>query len=612
MATVPPVDEKKQLKQKFPELSMSVIDPIFDQFGPGAEEVLKNLQRDPTEDEKVRGIAEMLPHLSEEHVRAVLREHHGDAEATTMALLAPPQHPGPAASAAAAAGAKQPSKVTDSVARAHSPPVGSDEWARIRMREEAERKKRADEERKKREAVRKSRAEADRAWGAGSPATSAIGGSKTAEAEKYEKAQREMSTRLKQLEERESKLSEALAEAQSRLSSEGQRRVDATLADAHRIEVMRRELEGMRAERDKAARMQDDLATAQQKLEESARKAAQEATAQAMQTALLAKELEEARKQRDEALAQRERALEEAERAATAARALAPSALVASVAPDDANAVLATWNIPETAGCPTPSDWIAIYIHNREFKYTAYAQTKGERKGSYKFAGLSKGYYDVRYFYGNAPTYSFHTEPVLIGPAVGGLRGEYARRRVAVSWAAPAGKGDWVGLYRASTRSNRQYLAYRNVDGLTAADFEAPREPGRYEVRYFFSGPGILAGGFLPFSGRVAVEVPLEDKLEASLEAGEGKVVVRWACPSRGHSSRDWVGLYAQGAESTAYLASAYTADGAFAESTSTDAGVVEIDLSKVRNRDAVSEVRYFSAATGRYTPLMRAPVKLT
>eukprot|EP00727_Mastigamoeba_balamuthi_P010997 m51a1_g652 hypothetical protein (379) ;mRNA; r:204255-205685 len=278
----------------------------------------------------------------------------------------------------------------------------------------------------------------------------------------------------------------------------------------------------------------------------------------------------------------------------------------------DGRTVVAAWSVPEALQV-TERDWVGLFIHDREFRYSAWSLTGGQRSGSCEFPGLANGFYSVRYFScrsGSAEC-SCVSAPVLVGPAAV-VSAAYARPQLLVRWShGPACKGDWVGVYAAGTRSNRRFLAYAYADP-GARELRVPLallEAGGYEVRYFLAGSsGVLARGFLAYSGSAAFAVgPAEgDALEARALAG-GAVEVRWRCVSQAASSYDWVGAYAEGADaSSAYCAYAYVADGAY-DAEDRASGRVVIDVS--RARVPVTQVRFFSSALGKYVAHMKAQV---
>jgi len=261
----------------------------------------------------------------------------------------------------------------------------------------------------------------------------------------------------------------------------------------------------------------------------------------------------------------------------------------------------------ETEGLPlSTADWIGLFIHNRQYsnKYSKYLCTKGQPTGEGRFTGLLPGTYDLRFFLAGTPRETARTGPILVGTGVE-LHATFeakpgCKREVHVSWdgqAAMSTANDWVGLFHASTLSNKRYIAYQYVTGFTSLVFAAPREPGEYSVRYFRAGSGYC------FSGCMTVTVPNDDKLEVvpsdgSTKPGTVRVRVRWQCYSAESARGDWIGVFESAEPTAARLGYAYTSSGRAPEG---DHGVVDVDVNTPSNTPTetlpVWEIRFFATS---------------
>jgi len=119
--------------------------------------------------------------------------------------------------------------------------------------------------------------------------------------------------------------------------------------------------------------------------------------------------------------------------------------------------------------------------------------------------------------------------------------------------ATPA-TGDWIGIYPAGTYSNVKYLQYYSVptDSDAGVTFDVPKEPGEYELRYFFTSSKHGTG--YPFSGRSKGIVVPNDKIEVQLI--HPSVLIRWQMFSKVHTPSDWIGLFDSSDDKTAKLLS--------------------------------------------------------
>eukprot|EP00727_Mastigamoeba_balamuthi_P012738 m51a1_g8087 hypothetical protein (491) ;mRNA; f:39240-41984 len=317
--------------------------------------------------------------------------------------------------------------------------------------------------------------------------------------------------------------------------------------------------------------------------------------------AQLQQQIEELTAQRDRAEAERIAAEAEAEEARR--RGCVSVALRES--PDNSRALVVSWSIRGLA--PSSKDWVGLFIHDREWKYSQWAYTNGAAEGSHRFDGLVPGYYDARVFLGSMPSPLGRSDSALVGARVD-VAAAHCGRRIDVSWAPEAGRGDWVALYAVGTRSNKKYLAYVSLGaGDTSAALEAPRAPGAYEVRYFYAQSGYV------YSGKTRpVVVPNGDTLAIDPASAPPRMVLRWACTTRAPNPRyDWIGLYESGADSRRYLASHYTSEGTV--DTATESGSITFDLSKIGKVKDNTEYEFrFFAGEAKYTPLMAAKLVIS
>lgn len=295
--------------------------------------------------------------------------------------------------------------------------------------------------------------------------------------------------------------------------------------------------------------------------------------------------------------------------------------ITASPSPEDPLSIVFSWDLAGVR--PSPADWIGLYIHDREFnnKFSATFSTGGKPTGEGVFSGLKPGFWDLRLFLAGTKIDQVRTLPVLLGKEVI-VKAEFDPddRRVDVTWVeAGDGKGtpatnglgpkDWIGMFHAGTKSNKKYLSFQYCTSKELM-FAVPRSTTTtdFEFRYFRADSRF--GSSNAFSGRSApVTVPNRDLLAVLPTSSATSVRVRWSCTSQEPSTSDWIGIHEVGAaDSSKYLQSKYTCKGVQL-SDDKDSGIVEFDLSGMKPGNY--EIRYFSAAVGKYTPLMNAPLQV-
>jgi len=279
-----------------------------------------------------------------------------------------------------------------------------------------------------------------------------------------------------------------------------------------------------------------------------------------------------------------------------------------------------TWKIADSVELHD-KDWIGLYIHDRQYsnKYETYVTLGGRREGSASFTAPTIGYYDLRYYRKNGSEEKSRSEPFLVGPRMNVVAQLKGRRKIAVTWDRKAEtQGDWIALYPVSTYSNTKYLkqlpaSSANSDGVLF--FDAPRQPGEYEVRYFFTSKKHASG--YAYSGRSEhIVIPNEDSLEVI--ATHPIVRVRWQTFSQEPNSSDWVGLYDSSDDRASRLGWEYLSKKGLMDAVG-DHGIAEIEVGTLMKLAAEGElpegadkweVRLFNKAPNQ--PFLRAPfVKL-
>jgi len=277
-----------------------------------------------------------------------------------------------------------------------------------------------------------------------------------------------------------------------------------------------------------------------------------------------------------------------------------------------------TWKIPESVEV-SAKDWIGFYIHDRQYsnKYESYVSLGGKREGCASFTAPSNGYYDLRYYQNNGWVEMSRSEPFLVGPKMNVKATLQGRRKIAVTWDCGSQQtGDWVALYPVSTYSNTKYLqqlsvSSANSDGVLL--FDAPRQPGEYEVRYFFTDKRHGTG--YAFSGRSEhIVIPNEDHMEVI--ATHPVVKVRWQTFSQEPNSSDWVGLYDSSAENAKRLGWQYLSAKGLMDTVG-DHGIAEIEVKELMPLAEEAtlpegsdkwEVRIYNKAPNQ--PFLRAPYR--
>jgi len=210
------------------------------------------------------------------------------------------------------------------------------------------------------------------------------------------------------------------------------------------------------------------------------------------------------------------------------------------------NRISFTWNIPEDVEA-NEKDWIGLYIHDRQYsnKYERYVYLGGAKSGDSCFTAPGDGYFDLRYYQNKGNEEKSRSEPFLVGEKMevkGVLEG---RRKIIATWNRAAERsGDWIGLYLVSTYSNAQYIQQHPVSSANSKGeiiFDAPRQPGSYELRYFFSSSKHGTG--YAYSGKSEqIVIPQEDEMHVMCT--HPVLRVHWQTYSQEPSKKDWIGLF--------------------------------------------------------------------
>ncbi|MGC4028120.1 MAG: hypothetical protein QM696_04515 [Steroidobacteraceae bacterium] len=183
-----------------------------------------------------------------------------------------------------------------------------------------------------------------------------------------------------------------------------------------------------------------------------------------------------------------------------------------------------------------PGDYITVVRQGaRQADYLDYRETGGERKPLNPVSLMlpaQTGAYEVRYVRGT-PRAVLATVPYEVTAATATIEGPASlapESRFEVAWQGPNGRGDWVTIVAAGAAA-RTYASYvdalngRTSDptGRRTATLVAPKEPGRYELRYVQQGTQVI--GSQPIDVRAAGIVdPAPAVSAASTPAGASAI----------------------------------------------------------------------------------------
>ncbi|KAH3760234.1 hypothetical protein Pelo_7954 [Pelomyxa schiedti] len=258
-----------------------------------------------------------------------------------------------------------------------------------------------------------------------------------------------------------------------------------------------------------------------------------------------------------------------------------------------ANTILFEWNVTgmlDSSSCA--SDWIGLFIYDREFSSTKSVYTYSIPSGSGIFSGLTDGYYNVRYIHCKQELLT--TDPLLIGsPATVTAtmsNNEIVASFQSVSEPQPTSDRDWIGLYQTGSRSNRKYIMSKRC-ATPLVSFPLPSKPGLYELRYFKYSSGYAYSGKTP-----PVEVKSPVSISTTIENSQLRVQWQSRIPS---STYDWIGVYLKGADSHSYVTFKYCTQGTL--SPDSHSGCVTFQTPQLPHGEV--DVRFFSG-NDKYTAL--------
>jgi len=229
-------------------------------------------------------------------------------------------------------------------------------------------------------------------------------------------------------------------------------------------------------------------------------------------------------------------------------------------------------------------DCIGLYIHDREFsnKYEAIKMLDGKKTGSGSFTAPTIGYFDLRFYPKYCKEEHSRSEPFLVGPKMTVNAKLEGRRRIAVTWDRDLQKdGDWLALYPVGRYSNAKYMQFvyaSKADNDGKVYFDAPRTPGEYEVRYFFTSKRTPSG--YAYSGKSEPVVVIDEDMMEVIET-HPIVKVRWQTFSQVPNSRDYIGVYPSSDAKASALGYAYCKSGAI--DSVGDHGVAEIEIASLK-----------------------------
>jgi hypothetical protein len=203
------------------------------------------------------------------------------------------------------------------------------------------------------------------------------------------------------------------------------------------------------------------------------------------------------------------------------------------------------------AGLLGNSDWIGFYRKDKPNKQYTSSHYLKEPKGTIEVPMPRRpADYEFRFFpyacgYTSIATSNVATVPnkdkIIVDP-INDNSGFLAR--VKVTWdidSVDMSSWDWIALYKAGA-SNNYYESYKYADQKNrVVEFEVPRTPGEYELRYHSK----TQRRSRDLARSTAVIVVDRDEVSAMYEGGYIKV--DWKIFSVDVTSSDWVGLYKTG-----------------------------------------------------------------
>jgi len=200
------------------------------------------------------------------------------------------------------------------------------------------------------------------------------------------------------------------------------------------------------------------------------------------------------------------------------------------------------------------------------------------------------GGYEVRYIFSSTAAV-LALAPIRVDAATATLAGPAtipAGGMLAVRWTGPNNQGDYVTVVKVGAEEG-QFLNYAYTSGGSPASFQAPDEPGNYELRY-------VSGQSNRTLARAAIAVTAASaSVSGPASATAGQLIsIAWKGPN---NPGDYVAIAPAGADESQYGNYAYTSGGSPVSFQTPD-------------EPGAYELRYFAGQTNRI--LARAPITVT
>ena len=240
------------------------------------------------------------------------------------------------------------------------------------------------------------------------------------------------------------------------------------------------------------------------------------------------------------------------------------------------------------SGVANPRDFVTIVpATQKEGSYQGYVYV--EKGGALKLVmPAAAGDYELRLLSANSPYPTQIKRPIKLEAAAATL--DFPAQvaggaKFQVTWTGPKNARDFVGIGDA----RQKYGAYHYVSEGSLLTFQAPDQPGAYQVRYFLAvGDTVIAEKPLTVTGVTAsVSAPASVGVGASFR-------IQWSGPN---NPRDFVTIVKAGAAEQHYDAYAYTSAG----------NPVEL---RAPEQAGDYEIRYLTGQT--YATLARTKVSVT
>jgi len=260
--------------------------------------------------------------------------------------------------------------------------------------------------------------------------------------------------------------------------------------------------------------------------------------------------------------------------------------------------VVVNWQAPSNR--TTKKDWVGLFVVGADDRrYVAWRYIPdGVSSGAITFAGQPAGTYEARMFSDSGYTLlvkssnnltvggAVTTPPPSDGGGTPPVTGNYSvsvtnttitlGQSITVNYSAPSGidnKKDWIGLYL-NNAPDRNYETWARAGQTTGTVTFTPRKVGTYVVRYYpnngyesravstsvvvqaaggnggdsNNGGNNGGDGDIPTTGNYSVSVPSQNF------ALRENITVSYTTPSPRTSTRNWIGIYAVGANDRTYV----------------------------------------------------------